>query len=206
MFSLLIRSGRLRRLVDEHAALRREVRTDPLTGLPNRRALNEVAAEPRGRLGVLLLDLDQFKAINDSHGHRVGDELLCAVSDRLRHLTHHAETPFRLHGDEFAVYLGEGVDAGSAAVRAREISTALADAPFDLESGLRVWVGASVGAAVGECGDLGGVLAQADAHMYRVKHARKADRATVAALPITGSSPTARTHRDGAADRDGEAA
>ena len=85
---------------------------DTLTGLPNRRMFNislEQALE-RGKrrqqkLGLLFLDLDRFKLINDTLGHAIGDQLLCEVSERLRHSVRAEDIVARLGGDEFTVIL-----------------------------------------------------------------------------------------------------
>lgn len=80
---------------------------DGLTGLHNRRAilhlLRDVLARRRSHTGVIFIDLDQFKQVNDVHGHRVGDQLLAAVADRLRTAVREADTVGRLGGDEFLV-------------------------------------------------------------------------------------------------------
>ncbi len=87
---------------------------DPLTGLPNRRLLLDrlgqaaVLAQRSGQLGALLfLDLDQFKALNDTMGHEVGGELLIEVAQRLRACVRVADTVARLGGDEFVVMLND---------------------------------------------------------------------------------------------------
>src|SRR5581483_8541552 len=81
-------------------------RHDALTNLPNRVLFKEKMEEAlaqRSRLAVMFLDLDRFKAVNDSLGHPVGDTLLCAVTERLQRTVPGADTVARLGGDEFAI-------------------------------------------------------------------------------------------------------
>ncbi|APU20140.1 GGDEF domain-containing protein [Actinoalloteichus sp. GBA129-24] len=207
MFSL-IRRSRLRRLLIEVGELRAMVRTDQLTGLLNRLVLEEAADRSRGPVGLLLLDLDGFKQINDVHGHRTGDALLFAVAERLTDLTGGPDGDgvtfaARLHGDEFAIWLGR-TDRATATRRAAEVSAALAE-PYTLPGGLRLRVTASVGAAVGAAPvDVETLLADADAAMYQAKRARRANRAV--SLPSNPARPTARAHRDDQASADETAA
>jgi diguanylate cyclase (GGDEF)-like protein len=105
-----------------HAGLRDQAGVDVLTGLPNRRAFTEQLEQRLsgpGRVGVLFIDLDDFKIVNDSLGHAAGDELLRIVADRITSVVRDGETVARLGGDEFAVI----VDAGNAS----DASVALAD-------------------------------------------------------------------------------
>ena len=104
-------------------------RHDALTDLPNRVLLRESMARRRSRaskrgelVAVLCLDLDHFKAVNDTLGHPVGDELLKAVAERLRGCVRETDTVARLGGDEFAVLqaaLDEPSDAAAARPAAR---------------------------------------------------------------------------------------
>jgi diguanylate cyclase (GGDEF)-like protein len=121
--------------------------TDVLTGLANRKRLGERAdaAVHDGPVGLVLLDLDRFKEVNDTLGHHVGDQLLMVVAQRLASVLRPQDTVARLGGDEFALLLpgADGPSAVRAAERARE---ALAE-PFVLD-GLLVDVSASAGIAV----------------------------------------------------------
>ena len=119
--------------------------------------------------GSLLLDLDDFKTVNDSLGHAAGDELLAAVATRLRASVRVADTPARLGGDEFAV-LVEGVTATEDAVAAAERVLDGLREPFDLR-GKQMAVSASVGIAVSDPGQglPGELLRNADLAMYRAK-------------------------------------
>jgi diguanylate cyclase (GGDEF)-like protein/excisionase family DNA binding protein len=156
--------------------LERRVRTDALTGLPNRALFTErveqaLARRARigGRVAVLFLDLDGFKLINDSLGHAAGDELLSAVGDRLRRTLRVADTVARLGGDEFGVLLEDVADPVEAARAAERIAEALR-APFRLVTRL-VPIRASIGVVV-DAGGAGGadeLLRDADVAMYRAK-------------------------------------
>ena len=147
--------------------------TDELTGLPNRRALYAEAhtrlAEPGQRSrALLMLDLDKFKEVNDSLGHRAGDQLLIQVGARLRENLRGDDILARLGGDEFAVLLDDaGLDeAVNAAAR---LCAAVAE-PFFLD-GFSLHSGASIGIALSpdDGVDLGTLLRKADIAMYKAK-------------------------------------
>jgi diguanylate cyclase (GGDEF)-like protein/PAS domain S-box-containing protein len=120
---------------------------------------------------VLLLDLDQFKAINDTLGHHAGDQLLQQVARRLEASVRPADLVARMSGDEFNVLL-ESVDATTAAARVQQIAAALA-APYPLDA-RTVTVSASIGVVVSQAGFAGtdDYLRAADAAMYRAKSQR----------------------------------
>jgi diguanylate cyclase (GGDEF)-like protein/PAS domain S-box-containing protein len=152
---------------------------DVLTRLANRalflnRVEHTVARVPRGKhpSAVLFLDLDDFKKVNDSLGHAVGDELLVATASRLSTCVRPGDTIARLGGDEFAVLL-EDVDGMSDVVAVAErISTALSTS-FQL-GGRDVFIGVSIGIASLEMGDSPDeVLRNADLAMYFAKSRRK---------------------------------
>ena len=139
-----------RRLAEQQIA--HMARHDSLTDLPNRMQFREqlaraLARVSRGeRLGVLCLDLDSFKSVNDTLGHQVGDELLKAVANRLRGCVRETDTVARVGGDEFAI-VQTGIDqATDTATLARRICDELR-APYDL-LGHAVVVDASIGIAV----------------------------------------------------------
>lgn len=147
--------------------------TDPLTGLPNRRALYSALNEgltAGSPLSVILLDLDGFKPVNDLHGHAAGDNLLAAVAQRLRDAAAGHAVVYRLGGDEFAAILPETGRKAEAM-----LSTALLAAiatPFVI-GGQRFAVGASVGSARAKTKDsANSLLARADALLYAAKSAR----------------------------------
>ncbi|MGY1785689.1 GGDEF domain-containing protein [Geodermatophilus sp. SYSU D00698] len=163
--------------------VRRQAHTDELTGLANRRALGERAAAhlaPGRPAGVLLLDLDGFKAVNDGLGHAAGDDLLRTVGARLRGALRPSDVLARLGGDEFAVLL-----PGADAVLARECAARLHRVLVEpvAVAGRVVRVGASIGLAttLGDGRTIESLLAAADAGMY----AAKAGGGGVAADPAT---------------------
>jgi diguanylate cyclase (GGDEF)-like protein len=147
---------------------------DPLTGLPNRRlfldrlghALARAERADRG-CAVLFLDLDGFKTVNDTLGHRAGDELLCEVGRRLTAAARTGDTVSRLGGDEFAL-LCERVDLGEAGRVAARIREQLHQ-PAAVQ-GAEVGLRGSVGIAMAEAGMTAeDILRDADAAMYAVK-------------------------------------
>jgi diguanylate cyclase (GGDEF)-like protein len=146
---------------------------DSLTGLPNRslfldRMRHGLARADRAEatVGALFCDLDGFKTVNDSLGHRTGDRLLQLVAERLAKCVRPADTIARLGGDEFGVLLEELPEPGDAARTAQRLLDAL-QAPFELR-GREVYVSASIGIAAGR-GDAETLLRDADLAMYRAK-------------------------------------
>ncbi|WBC13366.1 GGDEF domain-containing protein [Micromonospora sp. WMMA1998] len=149
----------------ELAALQRSALRDPLTGLANRAGLADAWTQLAPlRPWVVVVDLDGFKPVNDTHGHAAGDLVLTAVAARLR--TAHGLAA-RLGGDEFAALL---LDTDPAAA-ARRLAAAIA-APVRLPSGVAVSVTASIGLAPASPSGLAAALANADAAMYRAKTTR----------------------------------
>lgn len=152
---------------------------DPLTGLVNRRGLDRVlreAGESGEALGLLLLDLDGFKLINDRHGHQAGDELLQQVAMRLKGVVRPGDSVARLGGDEFALVV-RGVADAVALSEVAERAVSVVKAPFML-AGQLVSVGASVGVSVKSEQDAGHwtveVLTRAaDQALYGAKRAGK---------------------------------
>lgn len=128
-------------------------RYDTLTGLPNRMMLNEALSDAmrfaeqwRTRCAFLMIDLDRFKAVNDSLGHMVGDRLLAQVSRRLKDLITENETVGRLGGDEFAVVIRDASSKDDVESVARMIIDRLSQ-PYDVDNHT-LYVGASVGSAL----------------------------------------------------------
>ena len=147
-------------------------RTDPLTGLGNRRALDDaVSSELPGPLGVLALDLDHFKRINDERGHSVGDEVLRHVAEVLRGELRGDDHPFRIGGEEFVVVLPECTWQGARAT-AERLRARLADRSVPVGQDEEVWVTMSVGVTLwaGET-TFSAALEEADAALYRAKEA-----------------------------------
>lgn len=145
------------------AAARHDATHDRLTGVLNRTGLAEVwpRLAPAHPL-VAVLDLDNFKPINDLRGHAAGDVVLSVVADRLR--THSTDIVARLGGDEFALILASSSDLRAV----QELAAGVAD-PIGLPGGEAVSVTASVGFAAANSSDLAEALARADAAMYRAK-------------------------------------
>jgi diguanylate cyclase (GGDEF)-like protein len=152
------------------AALQHQAGHDPLTGLANRSRLQAYAEELAGRrLAVVLLDLDGFKAVNDTLGHAVGDELLRVVSRRLSACVRPGDLAARLGGDEFVVLMPDA-DPRAVAAAVQRLTLALRE-PARLD-GRTVAVAASIGTAgrpAGSTVDLAALTAEADRAMYRCK-------------------------------------
>ena len=165
--------------------LRHQAFHDALTGLPNRallldrleHALTRARREPAS-LAVLFLDLDDFKAVNDSLGHQAGDELLVAVAERVRHCLRDADTCARMGGDEFAIVLEDAVDLPDS-VRVGERILASLREPFRIAE-KTVHIQGSVGVAAYDGPDQTAdeMLRLADVAMYAAK-SRGKDRLTV---------------------------
>ena len=159
----------------QHERLSHEASHDPLTQLLNRAAFEQHLTDLRpgsgpGGLAVLLVDLDDFKPVNDLHGHHVGDALLVEVASRMRECFRAQDVAARLGGDEFAVLLPD-----TTAEQAQAAATRLVEAlrrPVEFE-GLSLRIGASVGIAVGAAADAQALVRDADAAMYRAKRAGK---------------------------------
>jgi len=158
------------------AALRQEATHDPLTGLANRRLLYDRLQQAirhanryGGKVGILYVDLDRFKAINDQHGHHVGDAVLTEVAKRLSSSIRDSDSVARLGGDEFVVLL-DGVQGREEFIAtAHKIGEALnTDSQF---FGLDVEIAASIGQALypDDGADEDALMRAADAAMYRVK-------------------------------------
>lgn len=172
----------MERVVEQqtHARTQAEVRSqaalvDALTGLANRRALYEHLRgrrETRARLGLIFIDLDHFKRVNDQFGHQVGDEVLCAVAQRLKSSVRDGDVVYRIAGDEFVVVLDRVTTAGLDRVGERIVR--------DLRAPLVVSCGelpmtASVGGVVSaeDEADVERLVTCADKAMYQVKHTNR---------------------------------
>ncbi|MFC7342051.1 GGDEF domain-containing protein [Saccharopolyspora griseoalba] len=151
------------------AQLQRRLRTDALTGVGNRLALEQVATRSAGRpTALFMLDLNEFKAINDTFGHRYGDQVLVHVARRLRALQSRGQLAVRLSGDEFAFWAGRWQGGQHFEELKRRLAAAVAE-PMTID-GYTITVTASVGGAAGT-GRVGldDLLATADQDMYRGK-------------------------------------
>ncbi len=167
--------------IDAHRQLEAMARTDEMTGLLNRRAFFADLADRIARISgngssgaLFYVDLDNFKVVNDVHGHKRGDDALIALADLLVTKTRAGDLVARLGGDEFAMWL-ERTDTKVAHGRARDLLGAA--------EGLRIFsgspdrpLGISVGVAVYSAGSgetIADLTARADAAMYRIKHGTK---------------------------------
>lgn len=167
--------------VTERRALEKELREaavrDPLTGLANRRALVARLREAHqrqqregGDVGLLFVDLDDFKSVNDRYGHEAGDRLLIETGRRMLTVTRRTDTVCRLGGDEFAI-LCTPVDGPTGV--ADLVDRLGARSPMVTAGREPVSVGQSIGAIIVEPGEeLDGALSRADAAMYRSKRRR----------------------------------
>lgn len=172
----------------EHGKLAEDASSDALTGLPNRRFLmktlaREVAASTRmgWPLSFIMIDLDHFKALNDTYGHQAGDFMLKHVAERMASLVRRSDILARFGGEEFAVVLPRAT-LGQAAEIAEELRDALRCDPHVIDQ-QPVQVSASFGVAeMGHCGafDAGTLLKAADLALYEAKGA---GRDTVVTAP-----------------------
>jgi diguanylate cyclase (GGDEF)-like protein len=170
-------------LETEQAQQRHLARHDALTGLPNRLALEHhlplaMARARRSKtlLAVGVMDLDDFKPVNDTHGHAAGDQLLRQLGDRLKAAVRESDLVARLGGDEFVLVLEGLAQAGDLPVVLDRIHAAV-ETPFDLGDGVLVKVGMSLGLTLYPADDVEAevLLRHADAALYASK-AHKADR------------------------------
>ena len=151
-------------------------RYDTLTGLPNRMMLTEAlgnaltyAEQWRTRCAFMMIDLDRFKAVNDTLGHLVGDQLLARVSERLREQMTENELCGRLGGDEFAIVVRDASDMSRVNSVAQRIIERLS-APYEIDHHT-LYVGASIGSAVGprDGSTVETLMRNADLALYRSK-------------------------------------
>jgi diguanylate cyclase (GGDEF)-like protein len=163
-------------LVLRNIELERVSRTDPLTGLPNRRYLDEqlranfAALRRRGQpFSVLLLDLDNFKSINDSYGHLAGDHVICEFTKRLRRILRADEFAGRWGGEEFLLVL-PSTELPAALALADRIRSSIAESPMVI-AGDRLVVTLSGGLATArqENESPEQLLERADGNLYRAK-------------------------------------
>lgn len=171
------------------AELARQAVTDALTGLGNRHSLLaqiDALAHPRGAgIGLLFLDLDGFKSVNDTHGHVVGDELLVAVADRITRSVGDLDLACRIGGDEFVVIIYSATSPED--IERRRVALKRAVAGDYLLPSLTepITIGASVGSSWSNTGDHRDLLTVADQDMYRDKIATR--HAIVVTQPITAT-------------------
>jgi len=195
-------------------ALRYRVLHDSLTGLPNRLSFVDALGDALSKasisgspVGILFLDLDHFKLINDSLGHHAGDALLRAVAPRLRAHLRPGDVVARFGGDEFGILIDRLADEGEAVAIADRVAAAFAQ-PFSID-GVDHFVSASIGIAVARASEERTVNAEllirdADAAMYRAKEGGRARCVLFDAEMRAGAMRRLEVERElrGALDRD----
>jgi diguanylate cyclase (GGDEF)-like protein len=151
-------------------------RFDTLTGLPNRLQVNETLGEAmaeadrwRGKCGFMMIDLDRFKAVNDTLGHPIGDRLLTRVAERLKSMMDGRNLCGRLGGDEFAVVVFDASDTSKVERLARNIIETLSK-PYEVDQHT-LYIGASIGTAIGprDGRTVETLIRSADLALYRSK-------------------------------------
>jgi diguanylate cyclase (GGDEF)-like protein len=151
--------------------------TDDTTGLFNVRHLYDVLARELERghrsgfsVSLAFIDLDQFKLVNDVHGHLVGSELLARTGQRLQELSRKQDYCFRYGGDEFVIMMPE-TDARAAIAQAHQLHATLMSTRFRMKNGLELMVSASVGLATAphDGATVHAIIGAADTRMYAVK-------------------------------------
>jgi diguanylate cyclase (GGDEF)-like protein/PAS domain S-box-containing protein len=166
----------------KHSQLRLHelVNHDPLTSLPNRRLFNELlehairrAERESHQIALLFIDLDRFKAINDSLGHQVGDKLLYEVSRRIKHSVRDSDVVARLGGDEFLVMMDMIKQPQDATIIAEKIIYAL-QVEFVIDD-REIFIGASIGISIfpQDGSDVDSLIKASDIAMYQVKNRGK---------------------------------
>lgn len=189
--SLNMSRERLSTITDLHGRLQRQAARDPLTDLHNRRHLDEylrdLTREGRGgdALALAMIDLDSFKALNDAHGHLVGDDVLRAFARRLAKAAGDECLAFRLGGEEFLV-AAPGVEAAVVADRIEALRASLRADPLVTRAGaLVITFSAGIAASPGDGAGPDALLDVADARLYAAKRAGR-DRV------VTQDAPEAR--------------
>ncbi len=157
-----------------------KARTDALTGLGHHGSLMEAlrsavagARAEHGPLSVAMIDLDDFKRVNDTHGHLAGDALLAGLAARIRSAVRGSHTAYRYGGEEFTVVL-PGAEADEAQIVAERVRRTVAEQPFTVADGLALSVTCSVGVCtLAAADDASSLLARADAALLRAKSSGK---------------------------------
>lgn len=151
---------------------------DPLTQLPNRRHMEEYLAREQARaaregrtIGMMMIDIDYFKKVNDTHGHEAGDVVLCGLADKLRSFVRPYDLACRYGGEEFVVALA-GNDADQSLRRAEELRRTISETLVPHLRGEDLPITVSIGVAVyPEHGEsIAAVLDAADGALYQAKH------------------------------------
>ncbi len=178
----LRKRAREHRLASEALELAELSATDTLTTLPNRRGLENIigAFAPDRRIGVMLVDLDHFKQINDTQGHLVGDAVLTVVAARLRAACGISGIVARWGGEEFVVVAPDG-QPGDVAALAERLRSRIGTTPLQVGTLQPLAVTASIGSAIGRADDFTELLQAADTALYQAK-ATGRDRVVASSL------------------------
>ena len=180
---------------DMHQTVQRQAVTDELTGLANVRQLHSVLERELERarrfgspLGLVMLDIDDFKQVNDTYGHQQGDVVLASVARALRDLSRDIDEPARYGGEEMAVVLPETDVEGAAqlAERMREAVAELRVPRVDGDGHLGVTASFGVAAIPFSAGDRESLIAAADSALYRAKRAGKNRVEAAEGVPAAG--------------------
>lgn len=166
-----------KKLLHELEQLRREVLTDPLTGLGNRRYLEIIAESAIKRLnesqvgfGILMIDIDHFKRVNDTYGHLVGDKVLVMVAKCLLGATRPLDTVVRFGGEEFLIFC-PNVTPHELAILAERLRVVIASAWIDLPEGIKVSITVSLGGTIATINtSLEDLIEIADKALYHCKN------------------------------------
>ena len=175
--ALALSEERLNTIASLHEKLQMQALCDPLTGLYNRRYLDDLFARELARaqrertsLALALIDLDRFKLINDQYGHQEGDDVLKSVAQHLRVSVRASDAVFRIGGEEFLLIL-PGADTPEAQLRLESICRTLAEQPVVTRTGLRhVTLSAGLACWPEHGEDLDQLMHRADSALYEAKH------------------------------------
>lgn len=174
---------------------------DPLTSLPNRRLLEDRistvlqhAARQQNKAAVMYLDLDGFKAINDTHGHAYGDEILKQVAQRLVGCSRKEDTVARVGGDEFVIVMGDIANVGDTQEPANKLIDAVSQ-PYQV-NGLTLQLSTSIGVALfpDDASEVAELIAAADGALYEAKRSGKNRCCTAQMVRGQTGSPPAQHH------------
>jgi diguanylate cyclase (GGDEF)-like protein/putative nucleotidyltransferase with HDIG domain len=174
-------------LADAHRTAERLASTDALTGLASRRSfgalLGDTVAAPAARCGLLILDVDHFKRINDTYGHRAGDDVLVAIAQRARATLAASATLARWGGEELVALLPGCATSTELREAAEAMRRAVKDAPIPMRDDGLLTVTVSCGGALYAGGSADEMIDAADAALYRAKQAGR-DRSVLASDPV----------------------
>ncbi len=161
----------IRKVEESRKEVERISRTDPLTGLFNRRHFFGEGRRGEGRVAIVIFDVDHFKSINDRFGHSTGDRILKEIADRLRGSIRPDDVACRYGGEEFAILLPEA-ELRTAALIAERIRQAVESTPFDADTRpLNVTVSLGVAAVENRNAGIESLIDRADKALYEAKNA-----------------------------------